>query len=247
MKKDLQSYKKHNSEYLEDWNNCDSNVRIIEKYDRLNLFKNLGFEHAIKMSHPLPETHIDIGSGNGWLTRKTAPLFKTVIGIEPSKTIVEVAKQINKSFSNVSFINMDMTEGLQRLSIKNPVFMTTATVLNHIEDYYVEEFLSQINILPENSTLFFDERYDKNVSWNMWHVRNKDWWVKNLPNWQLLFCNIENSGYASGIFGICVGKNNVLPNHKMGIFTKALWNISKVFNIIERVINKILHHSPRSK
>jgi len=239
MKKDLQSYKKHNSEYLEEMNNYNNNVEVVKRYNQHNLFKNLGFEYAIRMSNPLPKIHIDIGSGNGWLVRKTAPLFKKVIGIEPSMTIIEVANKINEGNTNVSFVNADMIDGLQQLDTKDPVFVTTATVLNHIEDYYVAEFLSLVNELPVNSTLFFDERYDKNINWNMWHVRSKDWWCDNLPNWQLLFCNIENSGYASGIFGVCVGKENVLPSHTMGIFAKILWKTSRIFNVIERIIKKI--------
>ena len=238
MKKDLKSYEQHNSEYLKEWNSYDNNIKIIEKYDHINLFKNLGFEYAIRMSNPLPETHIDIGSGNGWLVRKTSPFFKKVIGIEPSKAIIEVASKINKDNHNVSFVNTDMIDGLQQLSINEPVFITTATVLNHIENYYVKEFLSHINNLPIGSTLFFDERYDKNIDWKLWHVRNKDWWIKNLPKWQLFFCNFEIGGYSSGIFGICVGENNILASHNMGTFSKVLWGGSRLFNIIDRVMNK---------
>ncbi|MCK9344970.1 MAG: class I SAM-dependent methyltransferase [Candidatus Pacebacteria bacterium] len=239
MKKDLQSYEKHNSEYLEETNSYENNIQLIKKYDQCNLFKTLGFELAIRMSNPLPETHIDIGSGNGWLVRKSSRFFKKSIGIEPSTAITKVATRINEENTNVSFINADMIDGLQQLDIKAPVFITTATVLNHIENYYVEEFLSYVNNLPTNSTLFFDERYDKNTSWNMWHVRNKDWWIKNLPNWQLFFCNIEIGGYPSGIFGVCVGEQDVLPNHKTGSVTNLGWKLSWLFNVIERAIKKM--------
>lgn len=239
MKKDLQSYKKHNLQYEEEVDSYNNNLQILKKYKDEKMFKKLGFEYAIRMSNPLPETHIDVGSGNGWLANTTYPLFKKVIGIEPSEAIVAVARQINKDHSNISFINTDMIDGLTQLNIKEPIFLTTGTVLNHIENYYVQNFLSVVNTLPTNSTLYFEERYDTNIDWTMWHVRSKDWWIEKLPNWQLFFLNIDNCGYASGIFGICVGSHNALPSHKMSTGRVILWKMSIYKNIVKRVINKV--------
>jgi hypothetical protein len=240
MKKDLTSYEKHDSEFNTELNSVQKTLEIIKLYDEVNQFKLLGFEHSIRMSNPLPKTHIDIGSGNGWLVRKTSPLFEKVIGIEPSAQGVSLAKEINKENKNVYFINKDMIDGLQELASQEPVFITTATVLSHIEDFYVEDFLREVNKLPILSTLCFDERYDKNIHWKMWHVRSKEWWETRLPNWQLYFLNLENNNYSSSFFGVCLGKENVLKTHRMGRVAKIFWKISKLYYIFERILQKCL-------
>lgn len=242
MKKDLTSYKQHDSEFNTELNSIARTLEIIKKYDEVNQFKNLGFEYAIRMSNPLPQTHVDVGSGNGWLVRKTSPLFKEVIGIEPSLTGVAVAKEVNKGKRNVRFINKDMVDGLTDLNPASSIFITTATVLSHIEDFSVGEFLKIVNNLPINSTLCFDERYDKNIQWKMWHIRSKEWWEERLPNWQLFFLNLENSNYSSTIFGICVGKENALKTHRRGTLAMLVWKISKAYYVIERILQKIERH-----
>ncbi len=239
MKKDLQSYKQHDSEFNTELNSIARTLEIIKKYDEVDQFKNLGFEYAIRMSNPLPPMHVDIGSGNGWLVRKTSLLFKDVIGIEPSMTGVAIAKEINKGNRNVRFINKDMVDGLTDLNPNSPVFITTATVLSHIEDSSVEEFLKLVDNLPINSTLCFDERYDKNMQWSMWHIRSKEWWEKHLPNWQLFFLNLENNNYASTIFGTCLGKENILKTHQQGVLARLSWKTSRAYYILERIFQKI--------
>lgn len=239
MKKDFTSYKKHDSDFKSDGNTLKKTLEIINTYDEVNQFKLLGFDYAIRLSNPLPKIHVDIGSGNGWLVKKTSPLFEKVIGIEPSETGVQIAKEVNHDKKNVSFLNKDMVDGLKELSLNSPVFITTATVLSHIEDFYVEEFLKQVNNLPIDSVLCFDERYDKNIHWKLWHIRNKDWWRKNLPNWQLIFFDLENNGYASTIFGTCLGQQGVLKTKQLHGFSKFFWDISKFFQLAERLIKKV--------
>ena len=135
------------------------------------------------------------------------------------------------------YVNKDMLDAINELDIKEPVFITTSTVLNHIESNYVAEFLKTINNLPSASVLFFDERYDKNTNWNMWHVRNKDWWRSNLPSWQLIFLDIENSGYPTGIYGIRT--DNKIKNYKSSMLEKFIWKISYVFYFTQRMFKKI--------
>lgn len=238
MNKDLKSYSAHDKEFQSKLNSYDTTLSIIKNYDEQKQFERLGFELALKLTSALPKTHIDIGSGNGWLLRKMSPYFEKCIGIEPSKTGSELSLKINEHNKNVSVINKDMIDGLDHLNISEPVFITTSTVLNHIENYYVAEFLKTINKLPNNSVLFFDERYDKNINWNMWHVRSKDWWIKNLPDWQLIFLNIELAGYPSGIYG--VKTNEVLKQHKMSTLEKTFWVFSSFIYTSKRIIKKIL-------
>jgi hypothetical protein len=242
MKRDLNSYQKHDSEFNTELNSFAKTMEIIKSYDDVDQFGLLGFRLAMHMSNPLPKTHIDIGSGNGWLTRKTSPLFEKVFGIEPSLTGVNLAKKVTEGLTNVTFVNKDMIDGLKEINPTSPVFITTATVLSHIEDFYVAEFLKQVNALPVNSTLCFDERYDKNIQWNMWHIRSKEWWESKLPNWQLIFLNLENNSYASSIFGVCLGQKNILKTHKMSVVEIFVWNLSKPYHLILRAGKKILSY-----
>lgn len=240
MKQDLKSYQQHDSEFNTPLNSQEKTKAIVEDYDKINQFRQLGFDFAVRMSNPLPKTHVDIGSGNGWLVRKTSPLFEKVIGIEPSAKGVSLACEITKGCNNVNFINKDMVEGLVYLQPKDPIFLTTATVLSHIEDFYVSEFLKLVNALPTDSTLCFDERYDKNIHWKMWHIRSKEWWEERLPNWQLFFFNLENNSYPSTLFGICLGKENTLRTHKMSLLKKLSWKLSKSYYLLNRITKKLL-------
>lgn len=236
MKKDLQSFEKHTKDYEEIYT-LDKVKEILKEYTRENLFQKLGFEKAINKTKNI-NTHIDIGCGSGWLLYETSLLFKKVIGIEPSKTILEKAKIItsNNNYSNIEFLNTDMIDGIDLLEIKEPVFITTSTVLSHIKDFYVKKFLKRLNSLPEGSYLFFDERYDKNIQQNMWHIRNKNWWAKNLNNWQLEFFELENSGYKSGIFGTKIKKGEKINYFDLTFFEKIKWQIEGILNKINRIV-----------
>lgn len=238
-KKDLQSFQRHDSEYnSENINSVELNRKMLRRYAEEGLFEKLGFDLAIRLTKRLPQTHVDIGSGTGWLVDRMSDIFERSVGIEPSKTAIGIAQKIIHK-KNIDFINSDMIDGMRELSPEAPVFITTSTVLNHIENFYVQEFLALVDTMPTGSVLFFDERYDKNINWNMWHVRSKDWWSQNLPNWQLVFLNIENSGYSSGIYGTRIGKESVLKTHAMGPCAKAAWHLSYATNIINRLAQKI--------
>ncbi len=62
MKKDLKSYKKHNKQYYTEHNSYENTLRIIEEYNKENVFRKLGFKLAIKLSKDLPSTHVDISA-----------------------------------------------------------------------------------------------------------------------------------------------------------------------------------------
>ena len=230
MQKDLKSYLAHHSSYSDpNVNSLAKNIELHERYRLENLFVLNGFELAIKLTSCLPSTHIDIGSGTGWLLRYTSRLFKNVIGIEPSEPAVKVAQQIYTSYPNISFVNQDMVDALQTLSPSDPVFLTTAIVLSHINNEYVAYFLAKVNELPIGSVLYFDEGYDKNINTNLWYIRSRQWWAKNLPNWQIVFLNLDISGYKRGIYGVCVGDMNVLPMNTMGKIEKLAWNTQGLY------------------
>jgi hypothetical protein len=239
MKKDLQSYIKHNTGYESD-KDYYTKEEIINRTEKNNDFKRAGFTFALSITKNLPKTHIDIGSGVGWLVRKMSPYFEKSIGIEPSHAAVKAAQNLTDDLRNVTFLEEDMVEAYKKLNITQPVFFTTGAVLSHIEDYYVIEFLKLLNDAPVGSVLFFSENYDTNMNWNMWHIRNQEWWQENLSNWQLLFCNIENDGYFSGIYGLKVEASQKLKNKKRNYFYKFSWEINFYLNIIKRICKKIL-------
>lgn len=226
MKKDLQSFEEHNKEYNELYT-LESMKEVLDNFDKEKSFEVLGFKQALDKISGV-KTHIDIGCGSGWLLYKTSPLFDRVIGIEPSKAVVEMDEKIAKerNFTNVEFLNMDMIDGIKKLDIKEPVFITTATVLSHIKDFYVKEFLRVLNDLPEGSAIFFDERYDKNIQQNMWHIRSRNWWAKNLPDWQLEFFGLDLSGYKSGIFGRKIKKGQKIENFELNSIQKIKWHVN---------------------
>lgn len=240
MKKDLQSFKEHEQDYLK-LHTHEYVQNILKKQENEKMYEKLGFEQAInKLS--VFNTHVDVGCGSGWLLYKTQPLFKRLIGIEPVKEIIEINKQIideKGGIFNIEFINMDMVDGMEKLNLQEPTFVTTSTVLSHMQDYYVAEFLKTINKLPEGSNLFFDERYDKNIQQNMWHIRNKNWWAKNLPDWQLEFFGLDNMGYKSGIFGVKVKKGTKINYFYLTEIEKIKWFIDGLKNKVNRIIRFI--------
>jgi hypothetical protein len=239
MKKDLKSFHRHDAQYSTSKNMYDETLSDIERYDKTMQFERMGFKLALRLTSLRPKIHIDIGSGNGWLLRKMSPYFEKAIGIEPSRTATETCRKVYKEIPNISLINSDMCDGLDELKPTEPVFLTTSVVLSHIEDFYVASFLEKVNALPVGSAFCFAEAYDTNHNWKYWHIRNKDWWIKNLPNWQLLFLNLEIDGYAHSIYGVCVGKDKVRTQKLMSLAERMRWNLSVIHHQTARVIRKV--------
>jgi len=231
MKKDLNSYVEHNK-YYETTSDFKWHQKRYKEYDELNYFENLGFKKVIDENPKVRKLHVDIGSGAGWLLLKTAPYFEKVIGIEPSKTAVKMARIFTKRTKNIEFINADAIDAIRSLNLNEPVFFTTSMVSSHIRDYYVIECLKLINNAPLGSVLFFREPYDKNIQIPLWHIRRKKWWAENLSNWNLSFCKYTGNGYKYGISGVFIGKENVVNNYKTNVLEDILWMIDGFFHFL---------------
>jgi len=228
MKKiDNKSYVIHNSEYetTSDLNYCKQ--RFAE-YEANNEFERLGFKEAIEMYPENRSLFVDIGSGAGWMLIKASPIFKKVIGVEPSKSAVDVSKQLTSDLPNVEHVNSEMIAAMQSLNISEPTFFVTSTVLSHIEDDTVKVFLKSLNEAPKGSVLMFGEPYGKNRNQYVWHIRSKEWWARQLCNWELTFCGQTGNGYLNGIRGVCVGKENVKNNYHMSCVERMLWHLSGI-------------------
>ncbi|HZS43082.1 MAG TPA: class I SAM-dependent methyltransferase [Candidatus Paceibacterota bacterium] len=233
IKKDLESYKVHDVDYQSVFD-LKRSLEIVKRYDELDTYAQNGFKAAVERIAGSIDTHIDIGTGTGWLLLKTAPFFSKVIGIEPSEHAVETAKEINKNSANVQFIEADMIDGLRRLEIEKPVFLTTAIVLSHIKDYYVREFLKEINVLPTGSVLYFHEPYDLNIQQRLWYIRSKEWWARNLSEWQLEFWDLAGE-YKYGIFGRKVGRTEIKNTYRMRFYEKVGWFFNGLWNKVKRL------------
>lgn len=238
MEKDLRSYKIHNVDY-ETEKKFYSKEAIISRTEKTKDFERTGFGVALALTKNLPKKHIDIGSGVGWLIRKMLPYFDTSVGIEPSAAAIASAKNLLDGSPSVTFLNCDMIDGLNQLKLTEPAFFTTGAVFSHIENYYVEAFLKLLNQAPMGSVLYFSENYDRNIDWNMWHIRNKEWWRRNLSNWQIIFFDLDIEGYSSGIYGIKLENRDLLPAHKRTLLWRIFWWYDGVVNIVFRIIKKI--------
>jgi SAM-dependent methyltransferase len=189
-------------------------------------FETAGFAKIMRMFPLVRELHIDIGCGIGWLLLKTAPQFKRVVGIDPSHDAIRIAGDVVKGHGNIELLESDMVDALKKIAPRDPAFITTSTVLSHIEDWYVTDFLQLVNNMPQGSILFFGEPYGKNIQRKLWHVRSKQWWAENLPDWELLFSDFNNDGMAYGIGGVKVGTSSVLNKYRQSTVEAVWWKVT---------------------
>lgn len=226
-KKDFESFFRHDSDYIKTQpafykkNFVDMNI-----YQQFDLY---GYRAMVENHPEVRSLHIDLGCGGGWLLEKTAPYFKRVVGVDPSAAALAGASEVTKHLSNVELIEGDMVEVLQKLNFSEPIFLTTTTVLSHINDEWVSELLKIVNNLPKGSILTFGEPHGKNIQRKLWYIRDKEWWANRLNNWQLVFNDQAPFGYNYSIVGMAWGKDFVLERHKKRLWEKIIWRISGAY------------------
>lgn len=233
------SYLSHNAEY-ESTSDLKWTQERFKTYEANGTFSDLGFEKATVSASSTITKHIDIGSGGGWLLIKTAPFFKKVIGLEPSLAAIKISQQLTQLEQNIEYKNADMMKLGEVMNTEEPVFLTTSTVLSHINDMTVSSFLKIVNNASIGSVLYFGEPYGKNRQQHLWHIRSKEWWAKNLPNWELNFETLTTNEYYYGISGKCVGEKNVQTTHKMSALQKLFWFISGFKSYTKSFLRKLL-------
>jgi hypothetical protein len=233
------SFLSHNAEY-QSTSDLKWTQERFNEYEINGVFRDLGFEKATLNVSSTITKHIDIGSGAGWLLIKTAPFFKKVVGLEPSLAAVKMSQQLTQQIQNIEYKNVDMMQLGHEMSTNEPVFLTTSTVLSHIDDKTVSSFLKIVNNASIGSALYFGEPYGKNRQQYLWHVRSKEWWAKNLPNWELDFETLSTKEYSYGIFGKCVGEQNVQNTYKMSAAQRLFWFISGFKSYIKSFLRKFL-------
>ncbi|XP_071825258.1 uncharacterized protein [Apostichopus japonicus] len=83
---------------------------------------------------------LDIGCGTGQLTRALAPLFKKMIGIDRSKSQIDVAKGVTKE-KNIEYL-VNVAEDLSFLQDNSIDLISTAAAVHYFEP---EPFLAEVD------------------------------------------------------------------------------------------------------
>ena len=134
-----------NEEFDYDWIN---NNTVHHKY----LIKSI--EKILKNQDTTSSELLDIGCGNGFLTKQISKYFKSTIGIDLSGTGIEQAQKLNSEklqFKKVSLDQM-IKEG------KKFKFISSFEVIEH--QYLPDDFLNQINkILEDDGKLLISTPY----------------------------------------------------------------------------------------
>lgn len=210
------SFKRHNSQY--------------EESDKLERDRALGLENIknntingpehrtldLLSKHPEVKTVVDIGSGAGWVSAVLSEKVENVIAIEPSAAAVAIAIA---SYPPEKYTNIDWKTGfgedvLKQITLDKPTLFVTGCVLSHLRDKETAEICRLVNnIAPTGSIFSFVECWG-DTEWHqlMWHVRTKDWWRAQFPEWELTFHGPEvpeidayKGKYHKGIWGVKKG------------------------------------------
>lgn len=204
------SYKRHNNQYEGSGKLQEERVhgqRMI-KEDAVN-----GPEMRAKDlldKHQNVRLVVDIGSGTGWCAASLSPVVDEVIAIEPSRAALEIAKELYPpaTYANISWIEGFAEVELKKMKLGGPAMFFTGCVLSHIRDKEVMKICHSVTqVASVGSVLSFAECFgDEEWHQLMWHVRTKDWWRSQFPEWELTFHGPQVLGeiYHKGFWGVKV-------------------------------------------
>ena len=210
----MNSYEAHNK-YLEEKDTLEKellihNLKTTEalsqsggKWD--NLYKP-GHLHGNWLdSQTEIKDAVDIGCGTGWFVNFLIDhkKFENVIGIEPSQAGINIAKKIHDN--DLTYLCGFAEDMLSNITLNSPTLFTTFIVLSHLPDDVVIKILKEMNkVAPKGSVFIFNENYGASFNMNLWYCRTKEWWEKNLPNWEITYDERPRpdlSGYKQGLLG----------------------------------------------
>ena len=201
------SFKRHNSQY-EEAGKLEAERALGLKNLEDDMINNPEMKvRDLLALHPGIATGVDIGTGTGWSAAALSPLLEAVIAIEPSEAALAIAEQIytQNDYPNISWKQGFAEAELLQLKLIKPTLFLTGCVLSHIRDKEVIAICNAISkAAPSGSVLAFAECWG-DESWHqlMWHVRTKDWWQTQLPDWELTFHGpaIADTNYHKGFWG----------------------------------------------
>ena len=132
-------------EFDYDWIN---NNTVHHKY----LIKSI--ENILKNEETTDTELLDIGCGNGFLTKQISKFFNSAVGIDLSGTGIEQAQKFNNE--KLQFRNMSLDQMIEEG--KKFKFITSFEVIEH--QYLPDDFLNQINkILEDDGKLLISTPY----------------------------------------------------------------------------------------
>jgi SAM-dependent methyltransferase len=185
------SYLIHNSEYLRS-DKLETERKVHEEYSSEAQMNGpeIKLYDLLEKYPDVRSTAIDIGSGTGWHSAQLSSTFNKVISIEPSAGAIEISNELYKDdkYKNIKKENGFAEDILRALALEEPTLYFTGCVLSHLRDKEVKAICKLINEkAPVGSILSFAECWGDDHHDFMWHVRSKDWWQKQLSNWELDF------------------------------------------------------------
>jgi len=208
FQRSTESFKRHNSQYIEE--------------GKLEAERVSGMKHILDNSingvelrvtdlldkHPQIKIAVDIGSGTGWSSAALTKSVERIISIEPSQAALDISKNIyaTEIYPNITWIHGLAEDVLPKLKLETPTLFFTGCVLSHIRDKEVIKICEAISkAAPQGSVMSLAECFGEE-SWHqmMWHVRTKDWWRQQFPEWELTFHGpqVPGESYCKGIWGI---------------------------------------------
>lgn len=93
--------------------------------------------------------HLDVGCGNGFITKKISKFFKKTTGIDLSKDGINFAKKSSHLSNNIKFLNIDSETLVSKK--KKYDFITSIEVIEHQYDPF--KFLKNIEKLSKKKAL----------------------------------------------------------------------------------------------
>ena len=190
---DDDSYVEHNRQYEEDGKFQKELAGHMEhRKTGYSQLWDRGHRHGEVLDSTNFETAVDIGSGTGWFSNYLVEKrnYKKVYAIEPSAAAQNIAQKINPNVKEIEWITGFAEEEIGKLKLKKPTFFSTLCVLAHIPCNVVEKILKSVySVAPTGSVLCSFEPWGPEFHdpASIWHVRTKDWWQQQLPEWNFSF------------------------------------------------------------
>ncbi len=98
---------------------------------------------------------LDFGCGVGRLSRALSGRFTSIIGVDASPTMIEMANELNNDIGHISF-HLNQTNDLRLIQDENISFIYSAIVLQHIPPAASYNFIDEFcRILKRGGTLVF--------------------------------------------------------------------------------------------
>lgn len=202
------SFARHNQQY-EEPNKLEKEKIIGQNYIKNNTINDPELKiFDLLATHSQIQIAVDIGSGTGWSSASLAPRLKKIYAIEPSKAGIDIAKNLypKEKYPNIEWLEGMAENVITTLKLNGPTLFFTSCVFSHLRDQEVQKICQVINfVAPTGSAISLAECWgEKDWHQMMWHVRTKDWWQEQFPDWELTFHGpqVPETNYNKGIWGV---------------------------------------------